>query len=213
MAAPPGFFPPPPSLCLPCLAAPDPAPKPAPQSRSESTTCECWSWVRLRKSAGDPCSGPGRLRRGSNAGQQAKREGRCITRSLLGEARGAVNRSLRNGFLTQERRLPCGLLPSQVSDLLDREITPDDYEMLLLLDECIAKPTASRTAVESLPAVSAKEFLGETCTVCLHAFEHREGVVSLKCKHFFHHECISKWLLEHGRLCPLCGDEQPRDPH
>mmetsp|Transcript_28750 Transcript_28750/g.72783 ORF Transcript_28750/g.72783 Transcript_28750/m.72783 type:complete len:197 (-) Transcript_28750:272-862(-) len=195
MAAPLGFFPPPLPLCLPCLATPDP--KPAAPNRT--TSSECWSWCRLRKPR--DCAGHGRPRRPNAAGQQAKRDGRCtIARSLLGE----------------ERRLPCGLLPSQVSDLLDREITPNDYEMLLQLDESIPKPTASRAAVERLPSASEADFIGETCTVCLHAFELRDAVARLHCKHLFHHDCISKWLLERCRLCPLCGDEQPHDhthPH
>ncbi|CAK0846635.1 unnamed protein product [Prorocentrum cordatum] len=38
-----------------------------------------------------------------------------------------------------------------VSELLDRDITPDDYEMLLQMDESLAKPTASAADVGSLP--------------------------------------------------------------
>lgn len=104
-------------------------------------------------------------------------------------------------------RLPCGLLPSQVSELLDRDITPDDYEMLLQLDESVVRPTADPESVHSLSAACATEFLGETCAVCLHAFERRDSVSVLRCKHLFHQACIAKWLLERCRLCPLCGDE------
>jgi len=106
-----------------------------------------------------------------------------------------------------DEELPCGLMTSQVSDLLFRDITPEDYDLLILLDEQVKKPTASDASVKSLPVVGAGEFLGETCTVCLFAFEGTDTVVELPCGHFFHRSCIAKWLMEQRRVCPLCGCE------
>lgn len=106
-----------------------------------------------------------------------------------------------------EMRLPCGLMPSQVSELLDRDITPDDYEMLLQLDEGVERPTASHEGVQSLPVAQEETFVGENCAVCLHAFDPADTVNILACKHFFHRDCIGKWLTEHRRSCPLCGEE------
>lgn len=97
----------------------------------------------------------------------------------------------------------------EVYDLLAREITPDDYELLLRLDKVVAKPTASQEIVEGLPAVSAKEFQGGNCTVCLSPFEADDVVAAMACKHHFHRCCISKWLSECRRTCPLCGVDAP----
>jgi len=103
-------------------------------------------------------------------------------------------------------RLPCGLRHSEVSDLLDREITPEDYEMLLALDETIAKPAASTADVHGLLATSCPEGLAdESCTVCLVPLGSGDSVAKLPCGHTFHHACISKWLSERSRTCPLCG--------
>lgn len=117
------------------------------------------------------------------------------------------NRAQHQALQIDETRLPCGLLPSQVSDLLDRDITPDDYEMLLQLDEALVRAPADPSSLQSLSTVAAEEVLGETCGVCLHAFERPDCVAKLRCNHLFHQACIEKWLVECRRLCPLCGDE------
>lgn len=106
-----------------------------------------------------------------------------------------------------EPRLPCGLSPSEVFDLLFREITPDDYETLLRLDETVSRPIASAASIESLPTACARDLLGEECAVCLAAFESQDLVATLPCRHHFHRSCIAKWLSECRRSCPLCGND------
>jgi len=107
-------------------------------------------------------------------------------------------------------RLPCGLLPAEVSELLFREITPEDYEMLLQLDENVVRPTTSRASVEGLPQASGEDFVGEKCTICMAAFDSGDSVAVLPCKHLFHRCCISRWLMERRSACPLCGCEVPQ---
>jgi len=114
--------------------------------------------------------------------------------------------------LVQDVQLPCGLLPSQVSDLLDRDITPDDYEMLMQLDHANHRPTASAEIVKRLPASDAKAAIGESCSVCLLTFQSDDNLAMLACEHVFHRQCISKWLLERCRFCPLCGAEADTPP-
>jgi len=104
-------------------------------------------------------------------------------------------------------QLRCGLRRTQVLDLMHREITPEDYEMLLRLDETVKKPTASKDAVEGLPVAPPEEYLGRDCTVCLVSFEAEDAdVVQLPCRHCFHRDCITKWLSECNPKCPLCGE-------
>jgi len=104
-----------------------------------------------------------------------------------------------------ELRLPCGLLPSQVSDLMLREITPEDYEMLLLLDESVAKPTVSKESAEQLRSACIEDFIGRSCAICLIGMEPQDAVIELQCGHPFHKQCITKWLTERKGVCPLCG--------
>lgn len=103
--------------------------------------------------------------------------------------------------------MPCGLTPSEVNSLLFREITPEDYDLLLRLDETVAKPVAAVETVKELPSAAACDFMGGSCSVCLTAFEEHDEVVELPCGHHFHRECITKWLSECRRTCPLCGGE------
>lgn len=94
------------------------------------------------------------------------------------------------------------------SELLFRDITPEDYDLLLRLDESVRRRSASRKSVDALPRVQSKKVVGEVCTVCLEGFRLGDVVLSLPaCKHNFHQECVSKWLLQCNRTCPLCNVE------
>jgi len=45
-----------------------------------------------------------------------------------------------------------------------------------------------------------------SCAICMTEFEKDENLRSLRCEHYFHKECIDKWLSV-GTTCPVCkGD-------
>eukprot|EP00929_Paragymnodinium_shiwhaense_P004752 TRINITY_DN1058_c2_g1_i1.p1 TRINITY_DN1058_c2_g1~~TRINITY_DN1058_c2_g1_i1.p1 ORF type:complete len:461 (+),score=107.49 TRINITY_DN1058_c2_g1_i1:151-1533(+) len=104
-------------------------------------------------------------------------------------------------------RLSCGLTRAQLADVLFRDITTEDYEMLLSLDEAVPKRTLSQAAVEGMRLASYKECHNESCTICLSSFSPSDKVVKLPCRHVFHKDCISRWLLERSRHCPVCGKQ------
>uniref|UniRef100_A0A6T9E0I7 RING-type domain-containing protein n=1 Tax=Noctiluca scintillans TaxID=2966 RepID=A0A6T9E0I7_NOCSC len=95
-------------------------------------------------------------------------------------------------------------VPSQFADLLFRDIQPEDYDLLLQLDDKIPRRTATKASVEGLGAVSPN--LGERCTVCLTEYEMSDSVALLPCGHTFHRMCISRWLLERRSACPICAN-------
>jgi len=95
---------------------------------------------------------------------------------------------------------------SDYSELLFRDITPEDYELLVRLDETVKRRTASQENVNSLPRAQSEEALGQVCSVCLDPFCQTDTISILpRCKHLFHKDCVSKWLTERHRLCPLCN--------
>jgi len=104
----------------------------------------------------------------------------------------------------------CGLTPSQLAELQTRELNPEDYDMLLRLDEQIQKPTVDVDTVggyESRPVTPSK--LGSTCNICLADMELDEVMKVLPCGHEFHKECIVKWLTECKDTCPMTCKLKP----
>lgn len=109
--------------------------------------------------------------------------------------------------------LPCGLTEDEVFDLLNRDLTPEDYELLLRLDSGdvdVDGDTETRTrasssdSLKSVSSVCESDIIGGECVVCLCPIESGTNVVALRCQYQFHENCISLWLSETGRACPLC---------
>lgn len=91
--------------------------------------------------------------------------------------------------------------------LQTRELTPEDFELLTLLDESIrrkAKSEAEDKLVDSLPRVQACKCEVDECAVCLSDFEADSSITQLPCGHCYCTPCISHWLKDCKRHCPLC---------
>ena len=74
-----------------------------------------------------------------------------------------------------------------------------------------------KAIVESLPVrkITAEQVLANQakvheeeamakCMVCLVDYEAADELRTMPCMHFFHRECIDKWLLKRGSTCPIC---------
>jgi hypothetical protein len=48
-----------------------------------------------------------------------------------------------------------------------------------------------------------KDFSGN-CTVCLDEFELGQNITLLKCKHYFHKDCLKNWLTKQSTKCCTC---------
>ncbi|CAF4453414.1 unnamed protein product [Adineta steineri] len=49
--------------------------------------------------------------------------------------------------------------------------------------------------------------IDDKCAVCLSEYINGEELKRLRCKHYFHSECINPWLKTSTR-CPICRGEQ-----
>ena len=104
--------------------------------------------------------------------------------------------------------LPCGLTRHQVRLLEEREITPDDYTLLLILEHAQHTPRRaglraadlSRALQAAVPAVARTR---SSCAVCLELVQPWERGAKLRCGHAFHRKCITTWL-QTKNSCPLC---------
>merc|ERR1719265_2413004 len=65
--------------------------------------------------------------------------------------------------------LPCGLRQDQAYELMTRDLTPEDFEMLSKLDEAVPKrDTAEVEQVHQLPHVKAADCEEKQCGICLY---------------------------------------------
>lgn len=94
---------------------------------------------------------------------------------------------------------------SELMQLQFREVTPDDYDLLLLLEDVLPKSTVPESIVSKLPSVLARDCGATQCSICLGELQPRECVVQLPCSHSFHPECVATWLTKCRDSCPLCS--------
>jgi hypothetical protein len=97
---------------------------------------------------------------------------------------------------------------SNLIDLQHRELTPEDYELLLLLENSIAPKTVSSDVLEAIPSVRVEDLHlpdCDVCSICMESYTMCELVKKLKCEHVFHSNCVDQWLKYSSQNCPLDG--------
>ena len=75
----------------------------------------------------------------------------------------------------------------------------------------------SKCPVSGAEGVPAEARAQEECPICLCDFEHGEELRRLPCGHFFHRECVDRWVLAKRTdatrssrpqiVCPLCHQD------
>jgi hypothetical protein len=108
----------------------------------------------------------------------------------------------------EDYELPCGLRRSEIFSLMLRDLTPDDYDTLLKLDERVLKKTAGSlvSGISSKPSECLPP--GLACGICLVAFSGLADKSTLvktldRCGHTFHADCIDRWLSSYSHRCPV----------
>ena len=92
-------------------------------------------------------------------------------------------------------------------ELQNREITPEDYDLLVQLD-CSVKPkTLSEAQIDSLKSDTVTCTLDDTCSICIEDYTPGEVRKFLPCGHYFHGQCIKTWLSWTSNRCPIDGKE------
>jgi len=108
---------------------------------------------------------------------------------------------------SQQQKHASGLSYQMLLDFSSRELTPEDYEMLLLLDSVVEKKTTSDSVLKSLVEKEVDLLIiGSNCPICVCDFESGEKAITLNCTHVFHAGCITEWLTKHSQTCPMCKE-------
>ena len=94
--------------------------------------------------------------------------------------------------------------------LQHRDLTPEDYEMLLRLDESVAPKTISEDKIAQFKTDTVDEkCAGDLCAICMEPYEVGQTRKFLPCNHVFHDNCITMWLSNSSLNCPI--DNLPVD--
>ena len=99
-------------------------------------------------------------------------------------------------------------LSRRLADLQHRDLTPEDYDLLLRLDEKVPPKTVSKSELASLDIQtldSVSTLIGELCSICMEVYSELQCVKTLPCHHTFHCTCIDTWLSSASLNCPLDG--------
>lgn len=82
--------------------------------------------------------------------------------------------------------------------------SPEDYEMLLRLDERVQRKTVNTNVIDTLPTQIVDENdVDEQCTICMELYILGQELKLLPCAHRFHSHCIETYLKEFSIQCPL----------
>jgi len=131
---------------------------------------------------------------------------RMLTRAASDPRYSVVPHMIRRGS-TAGRQLS-SLSPDQIR-LMTRDISANDYETLLALDEEAGirrgvTRGSDQSLINRLPSYKithgAKEL---SCSICLDTLNAGETARILPCLHQFHKDCIDKWLHDTS-ICPVC---------
>jgi hypothetical protein len=109
----------------------------------------------------------------------------------------ATEMALLNGSLNSMlRRL------TQESQYLDESLTRS-MRRVLQLGTVLQGRGLSEEEIKALPKVRFESAERQHCSICLEAYKEGELLTALHCSHFFHIDCLSRWM-QRATLCPLC---------
>ena len=91
--------------------------------------------------------------------------------------------------------------------LQDHDISPEDFDLLLQLDNFVQPKTLPKAAIDALETDTVNASSGDVCTVCMEEYSVGDVRKYLPCGHFFHSSCIRIWLSTTSFKCPIDGQE------
>lgn len=105
---------------------------------------------------------------------------------------------LDGGLIVVLRRIAAG---ASLDESLLRTV-----QRVLQLGTLLSGHRLSDEEIQNLPKVRFEETEEQSCAICLEAYEQGELLTALPCGHFFHIECLARWL-QRASQCPLCRAE------
>lgn len=92
-------------------------------------------------------------------------------------------------------------------ELQNREITPEDYDLLAQLDCSVQPKTLPEAQITRLQSDTVTSEINDTCSICIEDYVPGDMRKFLPCGHHFHNHCIRTWLGTTSDRCPIDGKE------
>lgn len=110
---------------------------------------------------------------------------------------------------------PTSELLGGVSDMLREMMDGDEIDFnfspsarrMLQLGALASGQRLTQTEIQELPKIRFSMSERQSCAICLESYSQGELLTELRCSHFFHTECLTKWL-QRSTQCPLCRSSQ-----
>lgn len=87
---------------------------------------------------------------------------------------------------------------------LDESITRS-VRRVLQLGTVLGGQRLSDEEIRDLPKVRFEQAEQQSCAICLEAYQQGEFLNRIRCGHFFHVECLARWM-RRATQCPLCRE-------
>lgn len=135
----------------------------------------------------------------------------ALGETVISESDQAFHDTLRPEEEGQRQAVDGGL-----SDILRRLVTNDanldeslmrSVRRVLQLTTVLTGQRLSEDEIVALPRVQFERAEDQGCAICLETFQRGELLTELRCNHFFHVECVSRWF-QRSAQCPLCRSQQ-----
>eukprot|EP00927_Polykrikos_kofoidii_P025571 TRINITY_DN22947_c0_g1_i1.p1 TRINITY_DN22947_c0_g1~~TRINITY_DN22947_c0_g1_i1.p1 ORF type:complete len:397 (-),score=65.27 TRINITY_DN22947_c0_g1_i1:14-1204(-) len=99
------------------------------------------------------------------------------------------------------------------AQLLDESVSRSVRRAVAMHSAVAAAPTQrlSDDEIRALPQVCFDDEEQQHCAICLESYQEGELLTKLRCDHFFHVECVARWL-QRNTECPLCRMSSVHSP-
>lgn len=97
-----------------------------------------------------------------------------------------------------------------IYDEEERTATPQTYTLKRVCNDCSQRRLSDCSSTTDPDIVKSLHDTNKECSICYNSFiseeednEEEQRCITLKCKHIFHEECLSRWV-QSSATCPLC---------
>jgi hypothetical protein len=92
----------------------------------------------------------------------------------------------------------------EVLNVFENELETSILENIPFVDVKVTLTEEEFNKLKVMKSDDIENALTKQCHICIEDYLPNEDLIYLDCKHYFHKECIQKWLLGSSSKCPIC---------